>query len=181
MKKVLLALAAMVALTAPAVAQSSPGLAAVVAACGTPPSTYSAGTNRPLTQNTSGQTCSASSSSGGTVTANQGTPNAGGANSWPVVIGTLATSGDTTIATGGTAQSLFSGATPTNGWKVANPNLSDDLWCSDSTTTPAQNAASSVRVFANGGQYATEPGEKPLGPVYCVGATTGDFVVARKW
>lgn len=61
-KNLAFALAALMALAIPAYAQSTPGLATVVATCGTPPDAYSANTNRPVTQNTSGQTCSASSS-----------------------------------------------------------------------------------------------------------------------
>lgn len=72
------ALAAMIAVaTAPAYAQSSPGLATVVSACGTPPSTYAANTNRPLTQNTSGQACSASTSTPSGTQSVTGTGTAG--------------------------------------------------------------------------------------------------------
>src|SRR5260221_8603233 len=42
-----------------------------------------------------------------------------GANSiGSVVLGITASQGDTTIQIGGTAQNLFAGATPTNGWWV---------------------------------------------------------------
>lgn len=54
-----LAIAALVLCGAPAYAQTGPALATVVAACGTPPNTYTAGQQRPITQNTSGQECSA--------------------------------------------------------------------------------------------------------------------------
>lgn len=69
-----------------AVAQSTPSLATVVAACGTPPSTYLANQNRPVLQDTTGKVCdTGGGGGGGSTTANQGTPNAGGAtNSWPV-------------------------------------------------------------------------------------------------
>lgn len=77
------------------------------------------------------------------------------------------------------AQVLFGGATPANGFKVGDPNLSDDLWISDSTTTPTVNGAHSQKVWANGGQYATEPWEKPVGPVYLIGPTIGDVFTAR--
>lgn len=43
-------------------------LATVVAACGTPPNTYTAGQQRPITQNTSGLGCDANTLSGGTIT-----------------------------------------------------------------------------------------------------------------
>lgn len=54
--------AALVALPLAAAGQTTPGLAVVVATCGTPPSTYTAGQQRPVTQNTSGQSCDASTS-----------------------------------------------------------------------------------------------------------------------
>lgn len=53
------AIAALALCSAPAFAQTGPALATVVAACGTPPNTYTAGQQRPMTQNTSGQECSA--------------------------------------------------------------------------------------------------------------------------
>ena len=49
-----------------------------------------------------------------------------------------AAAGDVAITTGGTAQTLFSGATPPNGWKVANPDAAEDLWVSDSTTAAVE-------------------------------------------
>lgn len=78
-----LCLAALLA-AAPAFAQTTS--AVVVATCGTPPTTYAAGANRQVTQDTAGNLCiNDAGGGGGAVTANQGTPNAGGAtNSWPV-------------------------------------------------------------------------------------------------
>jgi hypothetical protein len=88
--------------------------------------------------------------------------------------------GSTTITTGGTAQNLFSGATPTNGFAIYNPDASNDLWVSDSTTSAA-NGTGSVRVQANGGGYETPPGYKPIGAVSVFGATTGQKITARRW
>lgn len=48
MKKIALAFAALITLCGTAHAQSTPPLATVVATCGTPPSTYTAGQNRPI-------------------------------------------------------------------------------------------------------------------------------------
>jgi hypothetical protein len=90
-----------------------------------------------------------------------------------------ATAGDVAITTGGTAQALFSGATPANGWKVANPDPAEDLWVSDSTTA-GPNGQGSYRLPA-GGIITTEPGEKPAGPVSVYGATTGHVITARSW
>ena len=96
-----------------------------------------------------------------------------------VTIGKTTTAGDAAITAGGTAQSLFSGATPANGWKVANPDPAEDLWVSDSTTA-APNGLGSYRVPA-GGIITTEPGERPVGPVSVYGATTGHIITARSW
>jgi hypothetical protein len=88
--------------------------------------------------------------------------------------------GSTTITTGGTAQNLFSGTVPVNGYSICNPDPTNDLWVSDSTTAVA-NGAGSIRVAANGGYYATEPGQKPIGAVSIVGAVTGQKITARRW
>ncbi len=91
-----------------------------------------------------------------------------------------ASAGDTTITAGGVAQNLFAGVTPTNGWAVYNPDPSEDLWVSDSTTA-APNASGSIRVAANGGGYETPLGYAPVGAVSIYGATTGHKITARKW
>ncbi|MCW6509836.1 hypothetical protein [Lichenifustis flavocetrariae] len=96
-----------------------------------------------------------------------------------VTMGKTASAGDVAVTAGGTAQTLFSGATPANGWKVANPDPAEDLWVSDSTTA-APNGLGSYRVPA-GGIITTEPGERPVGPVSVYGATTGHVVTARSW
>jgi hypothetical protein len=77
-------LCAVLALPAPAYAQSTVSQARVVPSCSS--QNYTAGQNAPTTQDTSGNTCiNDAGGGGGSVTANQGTPNAGGAtNSWPV-------------------------------------------------------------------------------------------------
>jgi hypothetical protein len=90
------------------------------------------------------------------------------------------TDGSTTITTGGTAQNLFGGASPANGYAICNPDTVNDLWVSDSTTAVA-NGAGCFRVAANGGYYATEPNQKPLGAVSIVGSTTGQKITARRW
>ena len=96
------------------------------------------------------------------------------------LVGAVASSGDTSIATGGTAQTLFAGVIPTNGFAIYNPDISNDLWISDSTTAAA-NGQGSIRVVANGGGYETPPGYKPFGPVSIVGAVTAQKITARKW
>jgi len=93
----------------------------------------------------------------------------------------VATPGDTTITTGGTAQNLFAGAIPAHGWAVYNPDASHDLWVSDSTTAAA-NGEGSIRVAANGGLYETPTNYRPTTfSVSIVGGTTGQKVTARMW
>lgn len=90
------------------------------------------------------------------------------------------TDGSTTIAAGGTAQLLFGGKTPVNGFAIYNPNASDDVWFSD-TTTAAINGTGSIRVASNGGGFETPDIMKPLGPVSVIGPNTGTKVTARMW
>ena len=94
--------------------------------------------------------------------------------------GSSGVDGSTTITLGGTAQTLFSGATPTNGFEVCNPDPTNDLWVSDSTTAAA-NGTGSQRVVANGGCYDSPTGYKPIGAVSIVGAVTGQKITARRW
>ena len=104
-----------------------------------------------------------------------------GANSiGSVLLGIAASDGSTTITIGGTAQSLFAGATPTNGWWVVNPDSTEDCWVSDSTTAAANNTGS-MRLALNGGSIMTPPGYKPFAAVSVVCATTGHKLTARKW
>lgn len=96
------------------------------------------------------------------------------------VTGITGSDGSGTITAGGTAQNLFAGATPTNGFEVINPDASEDLWVSLSTTA-APNASGSIRVAANGGAYSTPLGMKPWHAISIVGATTGHKFTAAKW
>jgi hypothetical protein len=81
------------------------------------------------------------------------------------------------------AQTLFGGVPPVNGWKINNPNASGDFWVSDNGVTPSANGPSSYRVpSGGGGQFATEPGEKPVGSaLQLLGATIGAPFIARRW
>lgn len=88
--------------------------------------------------------------------------------------------GDGTIATAGQAQTLFSGATPPNGFGIYNPDPANDLWVSD-TTAAAPNAPGSIRVVANGGAYETPTKYAPVGPVSVFGAVAGQPITARSW
>ena len=89
--------------------------------------------------------------------------------------------GSGTIATGNTAQNLFSGNVPPNGYSVYNPDTAD-LWIAEGQTAAA-NAAGSVLVSANGGSYETPRDKKlgPLGTISIIGAGTGQKFTARGW
>jgi hypothetical protein len=91
-------------------------------------------------------------------------------NPLPVIntAGNAAVDGSGTVATGGSAQTLFGGAVPANGFLVQN-NSSAALWVSD------------VGAAANGGVFATPSGYKPAGPVSLWGGTTGQAFAARRW
>lgn len=96
------------------------------------------------------------------------------------LFGAAGTDGSAAITTGSTAQNLFSGTVPVNGFAVYNPDAVNDLWLSDSTTAVA-NGQGSIRIAANGGGYETPPGYKPIGAVSIVGASTGQKITARRW
>ena len=92
--------------------------------------------------------------------------------------GNAASDGSGTLATGGSAQTLFGGAVPTNGFLVQN-NSSAALWVSD--VGAASNGGASIQIAANGGVFATSSGYKPAGPVSLWGGTTGQAFAARRW
>lgn len=92
------------------------------------------------------------------------------------------TDGSTTITTGGTAQVLFGGATPADGFKVAFPSATSGsvCWVSDTTTTPSATTPGSYPLYEQG-QWSTEVGEKPAGPVYITCPLTGTVISAKRW
>lgn len=101
-------------------------------------------------------------------------------NPLPVVntAGAAASDGSGTIAAGGSAQTLFGGAVPANGFLVQN-NSSAALWVCD--TGVASNGGASIQIVANGGLFATPSGYKPAGAVSLFGGTTGQAFAARRW
>jgi len=105
---------------------------------------------------------------------------AGPQNPLPVVntAGAAAGDGSGTVAAGGSAQTLFGGAVPQNGFLVQN-NSSAALWVSDVGAASAGGA--SIQIAANGGVFATPSGYKPAGAVSLYGATTGQSFAARRW
>jgi hypothetical protein len=126
-----------------------------------------------IATNTTGAATSANQTTGNTSLATISTNIA-------LMVPSQGIAGDTTITTGGSAQTLFSGATPVNGFAIYNPDLTNDLWISDSTTASA-NGQGSIRVPANGGGYETPSRYKPIGPVSIVGSATGQKITAREW
>jgi hypothetical protein len=94
------------------------------------------------------------------------------------VAGAVASDGSGTLAAGGSAQTLFGGIIPINGFLVQN-NSSAVLWVSDVGTASAGGA--SIQLAANGGTFATPSGYKPAGAVSLFGATTGQGFAARRW
>ena len=101
-------------------------------------------------------------------------------NPLPVVntAGAAASDGSGTIAAGGSAQTLFGGAVPVNGFLVQN-NSSAALWLCD--TGIASSGGASIQIAANGGLFATPSGYKPAGAVSLFGGTTGQVFAARRW
>jgi hypothetical protein len=97
-----------------------------------------------------------------------------------VRIGVSSSASDATITTGGTAQNIFAGLVPTNGFAIYNPDSTNDLWISDSATA-LTNGLGSIRVASNGGWYETPVGYKPNHSVSIVGAVTGQKITARSW
>ena len=94
------------------------------------------------------------------------------------VAGAAASDGSGALAAGGSAQMLFGGIVPSNGFLVQN-NSSAALWLSDAGTASAGGA--SIQLAANGGTFATPSGYKPVGAVSLFGATTGQAFAARRW
>jgi hypothetical protein len=101
-------------------------------------------------------------------------------NPLPVIntAGAVASDGSGTLATGGSAQALFGGIVPVNGYVVQN-NSAAALWISDVGTASAGGA--SIQLAANGGIFATPDGYKPAVAVSLFGATTGQAFAARRW
>lgn len=95
------------------------------------------------------------------------------------ITGSDGSSGSTTIAAAATAQDLFSGATPTNGYMVVNPDANEIMWINEGADA-APNGTGCIPIFPLGG-YETPPLYKPFGRVSVVAATMGHKVTARKW
>lgn len=96
---------------------------------------------------------------------------------FPVTVkNTFGNGNDATITTGGTAQSLLLAI---NGYAVYNPDATNELWISD-TTTAALNGLGSIKITAGGG-YESPFGYKPVSAVSVFGAVTGQKITAKSW
>jgi hypothetical protein len=93
------------------------------------------------------------------------------------IAGAVASDGSGTVVAGGSAQTLFGGVVPINGWLVAN-NSAATLYVSDIGT--ATSGGASIPIAA-GGVFATPSGYKPAGAVSLYGTTTGQTFAARRW
>jgi hypothetical protein len=91
--------------------------------------------------------------------------------------GTAAIDGSGTVVTGGTAQTLFAGVVPVNGYLVAN-NSSATLYVSD--VGKANSGGASIPI-AVGAVFTTPSGYKPAGIVSLYGSVTGQAFAARRW
>jgi hypothetical protein len=91
--------------------------------------------------------------------------------------GSAAADGSGTVNAGGTAQTLFGGIVPVNGWLVAN-NSSATVYVSDVGTATSGGASIPI---APATVFTTPSGYKPAGPVSLFGATTGQAFAARRW
>jgi hypothetical protein len=88
-----------------------------------------------------------------------------------------AVDGSGTVIAGGTAQTLFAGVAPINGYLVAN-NSSATLYVSD--VGPAASGGASIPIPA-GAVFMTPSGYKPAGAVSLWGSVTGEAFAARRW
>lgn len=98
---------------------------------------------------------------------------------FPVDINNSGADGSGTITTGGTAQSLFSGAIPPNGFTVLNPDPANYLWINIGGTA-SPNGSGCIPVPPLGG-YETPPTYSPHGAISIYGGTTGQPFTAIKW
>jgi hypothetical protein len=97
----------------------------------------------------------------------------------PVVntAGAAAIDGSGTVVSGGTAQLLFAGVVPSNGYLVAN-NSSETLYVSDVGAATSGGASIPIPV---GAVFMTPSGYNPAGAVSLWGSTTGQAFAARRW
>ena len=91
--------------------------------------------------------------------------------------GAVAIDGSGTVVIGGTAQTLFAGVVPVNGYLVAN-NSSAILYVSD--VGIANVGGASIPIPA-GAVFMTPSGYKPASAVSLYGGAAGQAFAARRW
>jgi hypothetical protein len=91
--------------------------------------------------------------------------------------GIAAIDGSATVVAGGTAQTLFAGVIPINGYLVAN-NSSAAVYVSDVGSATLGGASIPI---AAGDVFMTPSGYKPGGAVSLWGSVTGQAFAARRW
>ena len=91
--------------------------------------------------------------------------------------GIAAIDGSATVVAGGTAQTLFAGVIPINGYLVAN-NSSAAVYVSDVGSATLGGASIPI---AAGAVFMTPSGYKPGGAVGLWGSVTGQAFAARRW
>jgi hypothetical protein len=96
-----------------------------------------------------------------------------------VSVGQTGVDGSSTITLGGTAQPLFGGVVPVNGFTVVNPDAANVLWLNVGGTALA-NGSGSIPVPALG-SYTTPDLYRPEGAVSIVGANTAQKFTAKRY
>jgi len=92
--------------------------------------------------------------------------------------GTAATALGGTIATGGSAQFIFGGTTPTNGYSISNLHLTEVMYINDVGVGSAAGASIPISALTT---FVTPTGYKPPNDVSAYAATTGHPYSARRW
>jgi len=171
MKLIHFLLAAALVIPAAAQAQTAPVLATVVTTCGTPPVTYTAGQQKPILQNTSGQQCSANAISGGTITTITNPVGVKGAdgsaitsvsNPFPVAASpgarTIVTLAIKTVTTGGTAVNAISAGGRTAGGFIQNPpSATINLCINEIGTATGTTSSGDTTCILPGQSYTVAP------------------------
>lgn len=193
MRKLIALLACLALLApAPALAQGVP-LANTVSSCGA--ASYPAGQQRPITQDTGGNQCiNDAGGGGGAVTANQGTPNAGGAtNSWPIQgAGTAGTPAGGVVSiqgvASGTVVPVVPSASTTGGATHAQTSvLASNLVAKGSAgnlysfTASADSTLSGAAWWLMIFDATTLPGNGTVTPAGCIAAPSGATTVSGEY
>lgn len=173
MRRLLLAAGALLAFSAAAHAQGMSAL--VVATCGTPPITYTAGQSFPITMDTNGNICGATSG-GGTIT--------------PVPKSVTPTDRGGTMTTGGTVQPLAASNASRQSIVIVNPcsatsqggiAAAESLYISVTGNATVAGAANYAELAPCGSTAVVVANEVYTGAITVNAATTGHRWMATEW